>query len=42
MKLCVAVDITGPAEQIITDTIAGWRRRNFDPGKIPAIYLLFD
>ena len=42
MKLCVAVDITGPAEQIITDTIAGWRRRNFDPGKIPAIYLLSD
>lgn len=42
MKLCVAVDITGPAEQIVTDTIAGWRRRNFDPGKIPAIYLLSD
>lgn len=42
MRLCVGVDITGPGETIITDTIAGWRRRKFDPGKIPAIFLLFD
>ncbi len=42
MRLCVAVDITGPGESIVTDTIAGWRRRNSDIGKVPAIFLLFD
>lgn len=42
MRLCVAVDITGPGETIVTDTMSGWKRRNFDPGKVPAIFLLFD
>jgi len=39
-RLCVAVDITGPAESIRTKTIAEWKKNKPDLHKIPAIFLL--
>lgn len=39
--LCVAADITGPNERIVTLTIEQWRKRNYDYAKIPAIFLLY-
>ena len=42
MRLCVACDITGPSESIVTDTLGGWRRRKYCYNKIPAIFLLFE
>ena len=41
MLLCVASDITGPRESIITLPIAKWRARQYDYSKIPTIFLLF-
>lgn len=40
MLLCVASDITGPNESIITLPIAKWRTRKYDYDKIPTIFLL--
>lgn len=42
LKLCVASDITGPAETIITRTCGDWRRARYDYDKVPTIFLLFD
>lgn len=42
MRLCVAADISGASENIITDTLAGWRRRKYCYNKIPTIFLLFE
>lgn len=39
-RICVASDITGARESIITDTAAGWRRRSYDYAKIPTIFLI--
>lgn len=39
-KLCVAVNLTTEKEQIITTTIAKWRKTTFDFHKQPAIFLL--
>lgn len=39
-KLCVAVDITGSKEQIITKSINDWKKMNYDFHKIPAIFLI--
>lgn len=39
-RLCVAVDLTLPAESVRTRTIAGWRRDGVAPGKRPAVFLL--
>lgn len=39
-RLCVAADITGPRQSIITDTIKGWRRRQYDYSKTPTIFLI--
>ena len=44
MLLCVASDITGPAESIVTLTLAQWRNRlasGTTYNKIPTIFLLF-
>ena len=41
MKLCVASDITGPQEQIITLTLSAWAKRSYNYDKIPAIFLLY-
>ncbi len=40
-RLCIAVDITAPAERINTRTIADWKKENIDIHKRPAIFLLF-
>ena len=41
MLLCVASDITGPNESIITRPISKWRSQKFDYSKIPTIFLLY-
>ena len=41
MLLCVASDINGPRESIITRPIAQWRSAKYDYSKIPTIFLLF-
>lgn len=40
-KLCIAVDITGSKEWIITKTIADWKKNKPDIHKRPAIFLLY-
>ena len=40
--MCVAADISGASESIVTDTLAGWRRRKYCYNKIPTIFLLFE
>ena len=40
-RLCVATDLTGPAQRITTLTLAQWRRQQLDYDKIPAIFLLY-
>ena len=40
MKLCVASDITGPAQSIVTLPLSAWARRKYDYDKIPTIFLL--
>jgi 16S rRNA (cytidine1402-2'-O)-methyltransferase len=39
-RLCIAVDLTGPAESISSRTVAAWRRRPPSlPRKLPAVFL---
>lgn len=40
-KVCIAVDITAPAEWIKTKTAAEWQKENVDIHKRPAIFLLY-
>ena len=42
MRLCVASDITGENQSIITRTIGQWRQAQYDYHKIPTIFLLFN
>ncbi len=39
-RLCVACQLTAPDEQIISDTISGWKKRKTDFHKKPAIFLI--
>lgn len=39
--LCVASDITGQNESIITRRLSQWNKANYDYNKIPTIFLLF-
>ena len=39
-KLCIAVDITGSSEQIVTKTIRQWKHEQIDLHKRPTIFLL--
>lgn len=41
MLLCVAVDITGPTQSIITRPVKEWRSAQYDYAKRPAIFLLY-
>ena len=41
MRLCVASDITGGGQSIVTRTIAGWRQAQYDYHKVPTIFLLY-
>lgn len=40
-RLCVATDLTGPSQRIITLTLAQWKSRQLDFDKTPAIFLLY-
>jgi len=40
VKLCVAIDITGPNEKILTKTIKEWKMIKFQFEKIPTIFLV--
>lgn len=42
MRLCVASDITGPNQEILTLPLSFWTKRKYDYDKIPTIFLLFD
>lgn len=39
-RLCVAVDLTMPTEQVVSRTVADWRARRVQIGKRPAVFLL--
>lgn len=41
LKLCVASDITGPAQSIITLPLSSWRTKKYNYDKIPTIFLLY-
>lgn len=41
MLLCVASDITGSAESIVTQPCSRWRTAKYDYDKIPTIFLLY-
>lgn len=40
LKLCVASDITGPQQSIVTLPLSKWAHRKYDYDKIPTIFLL--
>lgn len=40
LKLCVASDITGPQQSIVTLPLSKWAKRKYDYDKIPTIFLL--
>lgn len=40
LKLCVASDITGPQQSIVTLPLSKWAKRKYDYDKIPMIFLL--
>ncbi len=42
MKLCVASDITGPGQSILTRTLSDWSKATFNYDKVPTIFLLFN
>lgn len=41
LKLCVASDITGERESIVTRGVAEWAKVKYDYDKIPTIFLLY-
>ncbi len=40
LMLCVATDVTGPGESIVTRTVGEWRTANVDLDRIPTIFLI--
>ena len=42
MRLCVASDITGPKQEIITLPLAKWAKRAYNYDKVPTIFLLYN
>ncbi len=41
IKLCVASDITGPGQSIVTLPLSAWKSRKYDYDKVPTIFLLY-
>ncbi|MBQ3605258.1 MAG: SAM-dependent methyltransferase [Muribaculaceae bacterium] len=41
MLLCVASDLTGPNQSIITQKLSQWNKAKYNYNKIPTIFLLF-
>ena len=42
MRLCVASDITGEGQSIVTRTLGEWKQAQYDFHKVPTIFLLFN
>lgn len=42
LRLCVACDITGPEESIITRPLKEWKAAKYDYARRPAIFLLYN
>lgn len=40
LKLCVAYDVTGPEEKIISKTIVDWKKSKFQFDKTPCVFVL--
>ena len=40
--LCVAADVTGPGQSVVSLPVARWKLRSFNYDKIPAIFLIYD
>lgn len=40
MKLCIASDLTGCAESVVTRTLSEWKKTNYNFDKVPAIFLI--
>ncbi len=41
LRLCVASDVTGERESIVTRSIAEWEKATYDYNKVPTIFLLY-
>lgn len=41
-RLCVASDITGPRQSVVSLPLKDWKTRKYDYDKIPSIFLLFN
>lgn len=41
LLLCVASDLTGPAQSVVTLPLSRWRGRKYDYNKVPTIFLLY-
>ncbi len=41
LKLCIATDITGPGERIVTHSVKQWQGHLPDLHKVPTIFLLY-
>ena len=41
LALCVATDITGAGEKIVTKTVREWAHTKYDFDKVPTIFLLY-
>ena len=41
LRLCVASDITGPSQEIVTLPLARWAKRTYNYDKVPTIFLLY-
>jgi 16S rRNA (cytidine1402-2'-O)-methyltransferase len=39
-QLCIASNVTGPTQRIETNTVADWREKAYDLGKIPTIFVI--
>ena len=42
LRLCVASDITGKGESIVTRPLSQWAKASYDYAKVPTIFLLFN
>lgn len=41
LRLCVASDITGPHQSIVTLPVSQWKSRSYNYDKIPSIFLIY-
>ena len=39
-RICIAQQLSGPEEQVMTKTVAQWRKSSFTPERAPAVFLL--